>query len=49
MGHNGSPITIASCPATEVDLPEAELKAAAERRPWCRGGDGGSVAEEDIW
>ena len=47
MGLNGSPDAIASSPAMEVDLAEAELEAATEQPPW-RGGGGGSVAEDDI-
>ena len=47
MGLNGSLVAIASSPATEVDLAEAELEAAAER-PLRREVGGGSVAEYDI-
>ena len=47
MGLIGSPVPIASCPATGIDLVEAELEVAAERPPR-RGGGGGAVAEDDI-
>ena len=47
MGLIGSPVPIASCPATGVDLVEAELEVVAERPPR-HGSGGGAVAEDNI-